>query len=45
MRRHDKERRWRLLDLLVGVVDAADEGVDKFVSGAMGQPLDEELVD
>ena len=42
---HYKERRWRLLNLLVGVVDPANERVYKFVSGAMRQPLDEELVD
>ena len=29
---YDEERRWRLLNLLVGVVDAVNERVDEFVS-------------
>ena len=44
MRGHDEERRWRLLDLLVGIVYTIDQRVDQFVCRAMRQPLDKELV-
>ena len=44
MRGHDEERRGRLLDLLVGVVYAADQRVNQFICRAMRQPLDEELI-
>lgn len=38
-RRHDKERRWRFLDLLVWLVYAADERIYQFVSRSQRQPL------
>ena len=37
--RHDEEGRRRLLNLLVRLIDAADERVDELVSGAQGEPL------
>ena len=40
-----EERRGCLLNGLVRVVDAADERVDKLVSRAQREPLDEQLVD
>ena len=42
--RHDKERRWRFLDLLVWLVYAADERIYQFVSRPQRQPLDEQLI-
>ena len=44
VRRHDEERRWRLLYLLIWVVYTADQRVNQFISRAVGQPFDKELI-